>query len=106
MKKCFFMRGKRFCVPLDVFILSLELKNVFFLATAGNPTKNCFNALAEITEEKHGKELGRYICKGYDSFGPFKLVGGIQKGHPTDEEVQAAVDFYKGLQEKVHGNTI
>lgn len=73
-------------------------KNVFFLATAGNPTKNCFNSIAEITEGKHCRELGRYICKGFDSFGPFKLVGGIQKGHPTDEEVQGAVDFYKGIQ--------
>ena len=72
-------------------------KDVFFIATAGNPTKNCFNSIAEVTESKHCKELGRYICKGFDTYGPFKLVGGLQKGHPTDEEIQAAVDFYKAL---------
>ena len=72
-------------------------KNVFFIATAGNPTKNCFNSIAEVTEEKHCKELGRYISKGYDTVGPFKLVGGLQKGHPTEEEIQKAVDFYKSL---------
>lgn len=72
-------------------------KDVFFIATAGNPTKNCFNSIAEVTEEKHCKELGRYISKGYDTFGPFKLVGGLQKGHPTEEEIQKAVDFYKSL---------
>ena len=76
-------------LPLD--------KDVFFIATAGNPTKNCFNSIAEVTEEKHCKELGRYISKGFDTFGPFKLVGGLQKGHPTAEEIQGAVDFYKGL---------
>lgn len=48
-------------------------------------------------ELKHCKELGRYICKGFDTYGPFKLVGGLQKGHPTDEEIQAAVDFYNAL---------
>lgn len=48
-------------------------------------------------QDKHCKELGRYICKGFDTYGPFKLVGGLQKGHPTDEEIQAAVDFYKAL---------
>ena len=72
-------------------------KNVFYIATAGNPTKNCFNSIAAVAEEKHSKELGRYISKGFDTYGPFKLVGGLQKGHPTEEEIQGAVDFYKGL---------
>ncbi len=34
---------------------------------------------------------------GFDTFGPFKIVGGLQKGHPTEEELQAAVEFYKNL---------
>nr|WP_330379432.1 hypothetical protein [Butyrivibrio sp. AE2032] len=35
--------------------------------------------------------------KGYDTYGPFKLVGGIQKGHPTEDEIAEAVEFYKNL---------
>ena len=54
-------------------------------------------SMREITSRKHGKELGEYRCQGYDTFGPFKLVGGIAKGHPTDDEIKAAVEFYKGL---------
>lgn len=76
--------------------LPLE-KEVFFIATAGNPTKSCFNSIAAVTEEKHAKELGRYISKGFDTYGPFKLVGGLQKGHPTEDEIQGAVEFYKSL---------
>ena len=72
-------------------------KDVFFIATAGNPTKSCFNSIVEVTESKHCKELGRYISKGFDTYGPFKLVGGLQKGHPTEEEIQAAVEFYRSL---------
>lgn len=72
-------------------------KDVFFIATAGNPTKSCFNSIAAVTQEKHCKELGRYITKGFDTYGPFKLVGGLQKGHPTEEEIQGAVKFYKEL---------
>lgn len=72
-------------------------KDVFFIATAGNPTKSCFNSIADITKAKHSNELGRYITKGFDTYGPFKLVGGLQKGHPTEEEIQGAVDFYKNL---------
>ncbi len=72
-------------------------KNVFFVCTAGNPVKIYFNSIAEIAASKQCRELGRFICKGYDTFGPFKLVGGIQKGHPDEAEVAEAVKFYKCL---------
>ncbi len=72
-------------------------KEVFFIATAGNPTKSCFNSIASVTADKGCKEIGRYISKGFDTFGPFKLVGGIQKGHPTEEEIQEAVEFYRNI---------
>lgn len=72
-------------------------KDVFYLATAGNPIKVNFNSIAEVAESKQCNELGRFQCKGFDTFGPFKLVGGIQKGHPTDDEIAEAVEFYKNL---------
>ena len=56
-----------------------------------------FNSIAEVAESKQCNELGRFQCKGYDTFGPFKLVGGIQKGHPTDDEIVEVVEFYKNL---------
>ena len=72
-------------------------KNVFYLATAGNPIKMNFNSIAEIAKDKQCNELGRFQCEGFDTFGPFKLVGGIQKGHPTEDEIAEAVEFYKNL---------
>ena len=72
-------------------------RNVFFICTAGNPVKIYFNSIAEIAASKQCRELGRFMCKGYDTFGPFKLVGGIQKGHPDEAEVAEAVKFYKCL---------
>ncbi len=74
-----------------------ENKNVFFIATAGNPIKSNFHSIAAITEEKHCTELGRFQCKGFDTYGPFKLVGGIQKGHPDESELREAVEFFKRL---------
>ena len=35
--------------------------------------------------------------KGYDTFGPFKLVGDIAKGHPDDKDIRNAVEFVKDL---------
>ena len=48
-------------------------------------------------QEKKGIYLGEYGCLGFDTFGPFKLIGGLKKGHPTAEEIRGAVDFYRGL---------
>ena len=72
-------------------------KDVFFIATAGNPMKGNFNSIAEVAKDKKCNERGRFQCKGFDTYGPFKLVGGIQKGHPDESELKAAVDFYKGI---------
>ena len=41
------------------------------------------------------RELSGYGIKG--TFGPFKLVGGLAKGHPTETEIAAAVTFYQRL---------
>lgn len=75
-------------------------KNVFLIATAGNPREANFSAIAKIVSEKDCKEVGRFQCKGFDTFGPFKIVGGIQKGHPDEKELQEAIVFYKSLQKE------
>ena len=72
-------------------------KNVFFIATAGNPIDYNFHTIAEVAKEKNCKEVGRFQSKGFDTFGPFKIIGGIQKGHPDEEEMKAAVRFFQGI---------
>ena len=74
-------------------------KDVFFIATAGNPMKSYFNSISDIVKDKHANERGRYQCKGFDTYGPFKLVGGIQKGHPDENELKEAVEFVKSILE-------
>ena len=72
-------------------------KTVFFIATCGAPRKNYFGSIRRVAEEKQCEILGEHLCLGFDTFGPFKLVGGIQKGHPTESEIRDAVAFYQGL---------
>ena len=74
-----------------------EGKPVFYIYTHGAPGGNFLKVMRAIAEKKHCRELGEYRCQGYDTFGPFKLVGGIAKGHPTVEELKGAEDFYRGL---------
>ena len=74
-----------------------EGKDVFYIYTHGAPKGMFLNAVRKIAEAKHCRELGDYHCQGFDTFGPFKLVGGIAKGHPTEDEIAGAVSFYEGL---------
>ena len=76
-----------------------ERKPVFFIYTHGAPKGNFLEGIRAVTQKKNCPELGAYHCKGYDTFGPFKVVGGIAKGHPTEDEIKAAVRFYKELPE-------
>lgn len=73
-----------------------EGKRVFFLATYGG--SNGTKAIEEAVREKSAQIVGSFGCKGYDTFGPFKLVGGICKGHPDEADLKNACDFFDGLQ--------
>lgn len=73
-------------------------KPVFFVYTYGGAKGTGAKAVAEIAREKNCTVLGEFSCKGYDTFGPFKLVGGIAKGHPDRQDLENARAFYRELQ--------
>ena len=78
-----------------------EGKDVFFLYTAGAGRNDRFvREISEAAKEKKTRILGAYGCSGYDTFGPFKLVGGLKKGHPDAKEIWEAVQFYRSLPGK------
>lgn len=72
-------------------------KSVFFMHTAGDPRENQNATIKAITDAKNCTCLGTYFCRGFDTYGPFKLIGGIAKGHPNAKEIAGAVSFYKNL---------
>ena len=67
---------------------------VFLLYTCGNPSAGYVKSITRTLTSNGARVMGNYGCRGYDTYGPFKLVGGIAKGHPTEEEIIAAVAFY------------
>lgn len=67
---------------------------MFLLYTCGNPSSGYVKSITRTLESNGAKVVGNYGCKGYDTYGPFKLVGGIAKGHPTEEEINGAAAFY------------
>lgn len=73
-------------------------KKVFFICTYGG--KGAFKSIKEAAAGKNAVVIGEFSCRGYDTFGPFKLVGGVAKGHPNEKDLADAVKFYKGLPER------
>ena len=73
-------------------------KPVFFVYTYGGAKGDGTKTLRQIAREKGCPVLGEFSCKGYDTFGPFKLVGGLAKGRPNEEDLEKARAFYRGLR--------
>ncbi len=70
-------------------------KKSFLICTYGG--SEAHKSMESIIQSKRGTVIGKYDCKGYDTFGPFKLVGGVAKGHPTEEEIFGAISFYEKI---------
>ena len=74
-----------------------EGTDVFFVYTCGTLQKGYTKAIASVAQEKHARILGEYGCRGFDTFGPFKFIGGAAKGHPNADELQKAAEFIRNL---------
>lgn len=72
-------------------------KRVFFLYTCGVKRDSYADDIALAVGRKGAQLVGTHACLGYDTFGPFKLVGGIAKGRPNEEDIAGAIAFYRTL---------
>ena len=70
-------------------------KKVFFLYTYGMKKEGYTRSIREAVEKKGAKIAGEYGCLGLNTFGPFKLIGGMAKGHPDETELREAVAFFE-----------
>ena len=72
-------------------------KRYFLICTYGG--RPVFKSIEQVIAYKHDIIVGRFSCKGFDTFGPFRLIGGVSKGHPDEKDLAAAVEFYNGLKD-------
>ena len=70
-------------------------KDLFFIFTAGTPIGDPFKEIKQVAAERECRIHGAYCCRGFDTFGPLRLIGGINKGCPTEEDIRGAVDYYR-----------
>ncbi|MDO5742811.1 MAG: hypothetical protein Q4Q13_07665, partial [Vagococcus sp.] len=70
-------------------------QKVFVIYTSGIESQNFAKDFTRKLAKNGHELLGVFGCKGHDSFGPLKLVGGINKNRPNTEDVEAAVSFVR-----------
>ena len=89
----------RFYAPVESFLRNSlpENKPVFFLYTCAMLREGFTNAIREEALKKNAVFLGEYGCRGFNTYGPWKLIGGMNKGHPTAEEIIGAVRFFEHM---------
>lgn len=69
------------------------------LMTYGGQAKFNGRDLDGVCRAKFATLLCMYGCPGYDTFGPFKLVGGMNKDRPNQEDIDGVVEFYDHILE-------
>ena len=72
-------------------------KPVFFLYTYGAEKKGYTKAITEAVFKHNAEIVGEFGCFGFNTFGPFKLIGGIAKGHPDQKDFNNVMKFYGSL---------
>lgn len=80
--------------------INLEKKKVFVFSTSGSAGQKQNKALLELLEGKGAFVAGSFNCRGFDTYGPFKLLGGLAKGHPDADDLAAARSFIADVVNK------
>lgn len=68
-------------------------QKVFVFSTSGMGKESYNDSVKKELTEKGFEVIGSFACKGFDTYGPLKLVGGIAKGRPNEEDISRAREF-------------
>lgn len=73
-------------------------KSIFIFSTSGKGDINQNKKLSVIISGKGYRNAGEFTCKSWDTWGPLKFIGGINKGLPNEAQLEQARDFAKTLE--------
>lgn len=93
--------GFRFHKSIQEFVESLpssKNKKAFVFSTSGSGKEQYNESLKKKLAEKGFDIAGDFSCRGFNTFGPLKLIGGLNKGRPNEEDISQAVKFAQDLK--------
>jgi len=70
---------------------------VFFLYTCARVSNRFTETIKTVARKKNAIILGEYGCRGFNTYGPWKMIGGMNKGHPSAIEIQNALLFTESI---------
>ncbi len=79
---------------------AVNQKKVFIFSTSGQTNKGpkFHKKLREVLQSKGFNIVGEFNCAGFDTYGALKIFGGIQKGHPDENDLKQAEAFALSLK--------
>lgn len=76
-------------------------KKAFVFSTSGKGGNSYNEPFKKLLRSKGYDVIGSFACKGFDAFGPLKLIGGINKGRPNSSDIESARNFARDLRMKL-----
>jgi len=70
-----------------------KLIHLFSLQAVAAALIKITRLFAKFSQKRIKKILGTFGCKAFDKFSIFKLVGGLNKGHPDENDFKNAQEF-------------
>ena len=78
------------------------VKNVFIFSTRGSLIMPIgHKALRRNLQEKGFNVIGEFFCRGFDTNGLLKFIGGISRGRPNESDLEKAEEFAKTLRVRI-----
>lgn len=90
----YFQRHHKTILNLVDKLPKLQNKKVFIFSTKGTgPMWPYHKLLKNKLLSKNFKIIDEFSCKGFDTFGPLKIIGGINKNRPNKKDLKKAKNF-------------
>ncbi len=76
---------------------TVENKEAFIFSTSGMKqnllSSRSHKSIRRLLKSKNFKIIDEFNCLGYDTYGPLKLIGGVNKNRPNDKDKRQAIEF-------------
>lgn len=71
----------------------------FVFSTSGLPwlSRAWHAPLERLLRRKGFEVVGDFSCRGFDTWGPLGLVGGLNRGHPDERDIDRAREFARRM---------
>ncbi len=70
-------------------------KRVYALFICAKDNGKYGSEIQEIAVQRDCCYLGQFGCRGFNTYGPWKLIGGMNRQNPSPDELDAGVAFYE-----------